>query len=247
MKTKGVLYLIPSTLGHEANIKTIPVQIADIINSVDIILAEKPKKTRAFIKRLKPNRPIQKYNIQKLNVHTNKQTVNEYLDILLKGKSIGVIPDAGCPAVADPGSDLALLAHQNNISVIPLTGPSSILLALMASGLNGQNFAFIGYLPRKSEERKKKIISLSSTVCHTGQTQIMIETPYRNQHVLTSLINNLNQQIHLCIAVDLTTPTENIKTMQVSAWRKVKTLPNIKGKQSVFVIGLGITHSYNLL
>lgn len=236
---KGGLYLIPTPLGDEASIKTIPPQVIEIINQVDVLLSEKAKTTRTFLKRIPLKKPIQEFDIQPLNLHTKKERVEEYANLLQKGKIIGIVSEAGSPGVADPGSRLVRLAHHNNIEVVPLVGPSSILLALMASGLSGQNFAFIGYLPKERQKRIKRIIELEEISSKNNQTQIFMETPYRSHHLFNDLVGNLRPNTDLTVAADLTLPTQFIATRPVSRWRKAKKDVHLKDRHVVFLIYRG--------
>ncbi len=239
---KGILYLIPTLLGPEASANILSRQVIEAIHKVDILLSEKPKTTRAFLKQIPIRRPIQKFDIRLLDIHTSKEEMKEYLGLLRNGKTIGIVSEAGCPGVADPGSSLVRLAHNENIIVMPLSGPCSVLLALMGSGLNGQNFAFIGYLPKKKQRRIKKIIDLEKTSFKNNQTQIFIETPYRSHHLFSDLIENLKPDTDLGLAVDLTFPTQFIATKTVFQWQRIKRKVSLKNRQVVFLI-YASTHS----
>ena len=169
-----------------------------------------------------------------INKFTLDEELNSFLDPIYKGYNIGLISDAGCPGVADPGSDIIKIAHQSNIKVVPLVGPSSILLAIMSSGLNGQNFAFNGYLPIDRVDKKNKIKELEKTSHQKNQSQIFIETPYRNNKMLEDLTKTLSGDTNLCIACDITLSTEYIKTLSINEWKKNKI--NIDKKPAIFII-----------
>lgn len=215
---KGALYLIPSTLGDIGPLEVLPLSIKRTVESIDYYIAENEKAARAFIKRLSPGKSQNKLNIQLINKYTNVMELPSYLNPCMQGHDVGVLSDAGCPGVADPGADVVKMAHEKDIQVVPLVGPSSILLALMASGMNGQGFAFNGYLPIESQERSLEIKKLERRSKELNQTQIFIETPYRNDKLLKALIQTLNKNTLLCVACDLTLATEFVKTQPVSFW-----------------------------
>lgn len=219
---KGSLYLIPTTLGDVGPLEVLPLSIKRAVESIDYYIAENEKSARAFIKKLSPGKSQKKLNIQLINKYTNIMELPSYLNPCFEGYDIGVLSDAGCPGVADPGADVVKIAHEKDISVVPLVGPSSILLALMASGMNGQNFAFNGYLPIESQVKRLEIKTLERRSRDLNQTQIFIETPYRNDKMLESLIQTLNKNTMLCVACDITLPTEFIKTQPVSFWSHYK-------------------------
>ena len=217
-KEKGSIYLIPTTLGDVSPFEVLPLSIKRAVESIDYYIAENEKSARAFIKKIAPNKSQNKLNIQLINKYTNVIELPSYLTPCMDGHDVGVLSDAGCPGVADPGADVVKIAHEKDIIVIPLVGPSSILLALMASGMNGQNFAFNGYLPIESQVRRLEIKKLERRSKDLDQTQIFIETPYRNDKLLESLVQTLNKNTLLCIACDITLPTEFIKTQTISFW-----------------------------
>jgi 16S rRNA (cytidine1402-2'-O)-methyltransferase len=177
---------------------------------------------------------MQELILHPLNQHTAAGEIVGYLNSLLDGKDMGMISEAGCPGIADPGAEVARLAHERNIRVVPLVGPSSILLALMASGFNGQSFCFSGYLPKERPDRIKKIKELERTVMQKDQTQIFIETPYRNMHLLDDLLANCEKTSKLCIACDITLPTEFIRTKRISEWKNQ--LPDLNKKPCIFLL-----------
>jgi 16S rRNA (cytidine1402-2'-O)-methyltransferase len=236
MTEKGTLYLIPTTLGDTAETAdVIPVKINSIINIIDEYIVENEKSARHFLKKIGIKKPLQEIILHPLNQHTKTGEISAYLNSITLGKNIGVISEAGCPGVADPGADVVKLAHERNITVVPLVGPSSILLSLMASGFNGQNFAFNGYLPKERSERIKKIKELERLVTGKNQTQSFIETPYRNMHLLDDILSNCEKQTKLCIACDVTLPTEFIKTKRISDWQNK--LPELNKRPTIFLLG----------
>ena len=233
---QGKLYLIPATLGDEGQINhVLPELVLQVANTIDEFLVEDEKSARRFLKKLGIEKPLQELVLIPLNEHTAFEELNDYFDKAATGKNIGIISEAGCPGVADPGAEAVRLAHQKNIKVIPLVGPSSILLALMASGMNGQHFAFNGYLPKERQERIAKIKELERLVTKYNQTQLFIETPYRNNHLLEDLIATCHPDTALCVACDITLPTEFIITKTIQKWKQHK--PDINKRPAIFVIG----------
>lgn len=246
---QGILYLIPNSLGESDGNPSdplshiIPIDVQAITAKLDYFIAENAKTTRAFLKTVATthplSRPLQEIEIAELNVNTNATVLPVLLAPLLAGRNAGLISEAGVPAVADPGANLVRLAHQHNILVKPLVGPSSLLLAVMASGLNGQSFAFNGYLPIDSAQRIKRIKDLEDRSRKEHQTQLFIETPYRNIALLEALCATCNQNTLLCTATDLTLLSESIKTQTVKKWKSdlaTGTLPNMQKKPTVFLI-----------
>nr|WP_315598061.1 SAM-dependent methyltransferase [uncultured Cupriavidus sp.] len=223
----GTLFLIPNTLGKRDEvdplIDVIPAGVQQIAARLDYLVAENAKTARAFLKKLGETTPlshaIQQIEIRELNVNTKADALAALLDPIATGRDGGLLSEAGVPAVADPGADLVRLAHTRGIRVRPLVGPSSILLAVMGSGLNGQSFAFNGYLPVDADERAKKLRDLEQRSRKAQQTQVWIETPYRNGALLDALRQHCSGNTLLSIAVDLTLPTETIVTLPISAWR----------------------------
>lgn len=235
MNSKGILYLIPTTLGDTAETADVlPVKVNEVINSTDEYIVENEKSARQFLKKMGLKKPLQEIVLYPLNQHTEAHEVSAYLKNLNEGKNIGVISEAGCPGIADPGAEVVRLAHQQHIRVVPLVGPSSILLALMASGFNGQSFTFHGYLPKERPDRIRKIKELERTAGQKKQTQIFIETPYRNMHLLEDVLANCEGSTLLCIACDITLPTEMIQTKTVAAWKKA--LPDLNKRPAIFLI-----------
>jgi len=212
------LYLVPNAI-NDASVDLLPEYIAREIKDVRVFFVEEPKSARRLLKSLDARFPLNECRFLDLNEHTGPKQIQEYAKEL-KSCDCAIISEAGCPCVADPGADLVLLAHQHQIETVPLVGPSSILLALMASGLNGQNFAFNGYLPKDRQERSKKIRILEDRSLKENQTQIFMETPYRNQSILEDILAAASDQTYLCIACDITGPHQTIKTMSIKDWKK---------------------------
>ena len=218
--TKGKLYLIPCTLGESNPFHVLPTQVKTIIDSLDTFVVENSKAARKFIKSIAPEKQQSSLTLFELNKFTEAADLPNFIQPCLEGKTIGLISDAGCPGIADPGADVVSLAHKNDIQVVPLVGPSSILLAMMASGMNGQSFAFNGYLPIDKGERKAELKRLERLSFEHNQTQSFIETPYRNNKLLEVLCNTLSENTEICVACDITLPTELIKTKTVNQWKK---------------------------
>lgn len=244
----GVLYLIPNTLGHteasEFNVLAhiIPETVQNMSASLHYFVAENAKTTRAYLKILDKHhplsKPLQELHIAELNVNTPEHALDDLLEPLLQGHDVGLISEAGVPAVADPGANLVRLAHQRGITVRPLVGPSSLLLALMASGLNGQSFAFHGYLPTDAALRGKRIKELEDRSRKEKQTQLLIETPYRNAAMLEALASNCQASTLICVATDLSLPTEKIQTQTAAEWKsqiKGNKGPDFHKKPTVFL------------
>jgi 16S rRNA (cytidine1402-2'-O)-methyltransferase len=218
---QGTLFLVPVNLSEPFSAEAIlPKDVVAIALRLDFFIAESAKTARAFLKSLGMARPLQDLSIQELNARTGKDELAEMLKPLLAGKDVGLMSEAGAPGVADPGAAVVAWAHQHHVSVMPLVGPSSILLGLMASGLNGQKFAFHGYLPQEKAARVKAIQELERESRQRNMTQIFIETPYRNHVLLADLIATLSPATRLCVACDLTGPTQIIIQQPVAAWRK---------------------------
>lgn len=232
--TPGILYLIPTPLGENDIAWVIPAAVRQCIAGLGHYVVEHPKTARQFLKQVGCALPLQEIKMQVLDEHTPPGELASLLAPLLAGNDMGLLSEAGCPAVADPGAGLVRLAHQKNIRVVPLVGPSSILLALMASGLNGQRFVFHGYLPVENEQRTRKIVELEKESTARDQTQIFIETPYRNQKLLESLLQTCRDSTELCIACDLTLASEQIATRTIKEWRLG--LPDIHKKPVIFLL-----------
>ena len=219
-KKIGKLFLIPNTLGDISPNKVMSLTIRDVIHSTHHFVFEKEKIGRAYIKRWCPKKSQNELVVQTLNKHTSQQELLQMLNPCFSGHNMALITDAGCPGIADPGADLVLLAHHSKVSVHPFVGPSSILLALMGSGLNGQQFAFNGYLPIDKQSCKQAIKNFERISSNNNQTQIFIETPYRNSRCFELLIDFLSANTLLCVACDLSLPTEFIQTKTVAEWKK---------------------------
>jgi len=219
METKGKLYLIPTRLGDNPPLEVLPLSIKKIIEELDDYIVENEKTARRFIKRVVPNKSQSNLRLKILNKYTQDYEFNSFLNPCLNGISMGIISEAGCPAIADPGAAIVSIAHELDIKVVPLVGPSSILLALMSSGMNGQSFAFNGYLPIDKQERKQHIKLLEKRSLELNQSQLFIETPYRNNQMISDLVATLHPNTKVCVACDLTLPTEYIKTKSAKTWK----------------------------
>jgi 16S rRNA (cytidine1402-2'-O)-methyltransferase len=230
----GTLYLVPVTLGESPLAAVIPQDVQQRVRALEYFIAENPKSARAYLKQVGTARPLQELNIGVLNEHTPDAAVAALAAPLLAGHDVGLMSEAGCPGVADPGAKLARYAHQHAIRVVPLVGPSSILLALMASGLNGQSFAFHGYLPVADAERERTLRELEKQSQRLKQTQIFIETPYRNQKLLRSMLGVCANTTLICIAADITLAGEDIRTRTVAAWRKAP--PELDRRPALFLL-----------
>ncbi len=221
MYPNGKLYLIPTTLGDNAPLEVLPISIKRTMEHLRDYIVENEKSARKFIKKVSPRKSQARLHIEVLNKYTDKTQLPAFLSPCLKGADIGLLSEAGCPGIADPGADVVLLAHELNIEVVPLVGPSAILLAMMASGMNGQHFTFNGYLPIENTERRDRIKLIERLSRENGSAQIFIETPYRNDKLLTELVRVLSGQTLLCMACDLTLPTQYIATKKVSEWKEL--------------------------
>lgn len=233
-KEKGKLYLIPTTLGDNEPLEVLPLSVRKAIEQIDYYIVENEKSARRFIKKITPRKSQENLAIHLIDKFTQEQDTQHYLDVCNDGIDVGLLSEAGNPAIADPGSNMVILAHQKNIRVVPLVGPSSILLAMMSSGFNGQNFAFNGYLPIDANDRKHKLKQLEKQSKTENQSQIFIETPYRNDKLFTHLCQVLTPTTHLCIAADITLPTEYIRTFSVKDWKSHK--PNLHKRPAIFII-----------
>ncbi|MDO6490801.1 MULTISPECIES: SAM-dependent methyltransferase [unclassified Cellulophaga] len=217
----GKIYLIPTTLGDNEPLEVLPISIKRTIEQIDYYIVENEKTARRFIKKISSGKSQPSLHIELINKFTDPQTIPSFLNPCFEGKNIGIISEAGCPGIADPGAEVVKIAHQKNIQVVPLVGPSSIFLALMASGLNGQSFAFNGYLPIDNGERKATIKKMERISKDNDQSQIFIETPYRNDKLLAEFLKTLAPHTLLCIATDITLPTEQITTNTIADWKKI--------------------------
>lgn len=231
------LYLIPVTLGDSSIERVIPPYNIEIINSLRYFIVENVRSARRFLKKCNPAIVIDELTFYELNKHTDKNQIAGYLAPLDSGTSVGVISEAGCPAVADPGADVVAIAQRRGHKVVPLVGPSSILMGLMASGFNGQSFAFQGYLPIDAGERTREIKKLETRTYSENQTQIFIETPYRNQKLAEELITQCKPHTQMCIAMNISLDNEYIVTKTMKAWKG--RLPDMHKQLCVFLIHKG--------
>lgn len=232
--TRGKLYLIPTTLGECTIDDVLPQSIKRSIDFIDDYIVENEKTARKFIKTIHPEKIQASLTLHTLNKHTEVSEHLQMIQACLAGKNMGLMSEAGCPGVADPGAVIVKLAHEKEIQVVPLVGPSSILLAMMASGMNGQNFAFVGYLPIDKAEKKAALKNLEKISFDKNQSQIFIETPYRNNKMLEDIIQALQPSTHLCVAADISLPTEFIKTMKAAEWKKSKI--DLHNRPTIFII-----------
>ena len=231
---KGKLYLIPCPLGEVPPLAVLPISVKQSIERIDHYIVEHQKDARRFIKSIVPEKEQSLLKLQEINKFTLEEEIPAMLNPCLEGFDVGVISDAGCPGIADPGARAVQYAHEKGIKVVPLVGPSSILLAMMASGFNGQNFSFNGYLPIEKSERKAELKRLEKLSKDFDQSQLFIETPYRNNQMLQSLIDNLNPHTRICVACDITLPSEYIKTASVDLWKKIKV--DLHKRPTLFII-----------
>jgi 16S rRNA (cytidine1402-2'-O)-methyltransferase len=231
---KGNLYLIPCPMGDVPPLAVLPISVKKAVEKIDYYIVEHEKNARRFIKSIVPEKKQPTLKFQEINKFTRPEEIPAMLNPCLEGFDVGVISDAGCPGIADPGARVVHYAHELGVKVVPLVGPSSILLAMMASGFNGQNFAFNGYLPIDKGERKTELKRLEKLSKDYGQSQLFIETPYRNTQMLQSLKENLNPQTRICVACDITLPSEYIKTAPVSLWKKIKV--DLHKRPTLFII-----------
>lgn len=236
-KPLGKLYLIPSLMGEVAPLEVLPLSVKKVIDMTDHFIVENEKSARAFIKKVLPSKSQDRLRMNVLNKYTEAEEIPGFLDPCLEGHHIGIISEAGAPGIADPGSDVVRLAHSKGIRVVPLVGPSSILMAMMASGLNGQNFAFNGYLPIDKKERARELKNLERLSERTGQSQIFMETPYRNEKMLRDIIDNCKPETLLCIARDISLESEMINTQTVGWWKNNR--PDLEKRPAIFVLTAG--------
>ena len=215
----GKLFLIPTTLGLNEPLEVLPISVKKAVEDIDFFIVENEKSARRFIKKIAPRKSQPSLRLFVLDKYTSEFESKSYIDPCFQGINVGLLSEAGVPAIADPGANIVMLCHLKKVQVVPLVGPSSIILAMMGSGLNGQNFAFNGYLPIDKPERKKKIKELEKFSKQHNQTQIFIETPYRNQKLFTELKSSLTPSTYLSVAVDLTLSTEYINTLTVKEWK----------------------------
>lgn len=231
----GKLYLLPVPLGDDADPKLVlPETVARSIEFIDHYIVENEKTARRFIKAILPTKKQPDLKLSVLNKHTEVSEHNAFIQPCMEGKNVGLMSEAGCPGVADPGAAIVKLAHEKGIQIVPLVGPSSILLAMMASGMNGQSFAFNGYLPIDKSDKKNALKNFEKLSQDKSQSQLFIETPYRNNKLVEDLLAILQPNTHLCIAADITLPTEFIKTKTVAQWKKDK--PDLHNRPAIFII-----------
>ena len=236
MNISPALYLIPVTLGDTSISQVLPDYNHDIIIEIKHFIVENIRSARRFLKKVEKSIDIDELTFYELNRHTDRKIIGEYLKPLEQGQSVGIISEAGCPAIADPGADVVAIAQTRNFKVVPLVGPSSIIMSLMGSGFNGQSFAFNGYLPVDVPGRIKALKKLENKVYNEDQTQIFIETPYRNSKMMETMLQALRPTTKICIAAGITTPQEFIVTKTVEKWKKGP-LPDFEKIPCVFLIG----------
>ena len=229
------LYLIPVTLGETPIEQVLPSYNHEVIMGIRHFIVENIRSARRFLRQTDKSFPIDESTFFEMGKHSDEKLYSSYLQPLREGKPVGVISEAGCPAVADPGADIVKIAQREGLRVVPLVGPSSMSMAVMASGLNGQSFAFNGYLPVEPADRAKRLKALETRAWTEGQTQLFIETPYRNQKMFLSLLSTLRPQTRLCIAAGITTEDEYIRTLHISEWKNMK-LPDLSKVPTIFLI-----------
>lgn len=232
--TKGVLYLIPVPLAENASAKSFTAYLVDTINSIDTYIVENEKTARRFLKEAGLKMPQSALTIHDYGKHKRNDSMVPYFKELMTGKDVGLMSEAGCPGVADPGADIVAEAHKRGIKVVPLVGPNSLLLALMASGFSGQRFTFHGYLPIDRVERVKRIKELEQAAEREKQTQLFIETPFRNNHLYEDILKNTAAQTLLCVATNITGEDEYIRTQSIGQWRQEKI--DLHKKPTIFLI-----------
>ena len=234
--TKGKLYLIPNKLGENSLEMILPMGVMSFVGQLRIFAVENVKFARRLLRQMDASFPIDASIFVELNKRSNEQDINILVKYLLEGKDVGIISDAGCPGIADPGSQLVAAAHKNNLFVVPFVGPSSILLSLMASGFSGQKFSFHGYIPKERKRRIDMIRIMEQSVLKTGATQVFIETPFRNSNLLDDLFGTLNETTFLCVASSISTPQERIRTKSIAEWKRKNF--SIDKVPAIFLLGL---------
>ncbi|HIA11340.1 MAG TPA: SAM-dependent methyltransferase [Flavobacteriales bacterium] len=234
MRKKGVLYLIPALIGDSATDFALPPSTQAVVNDIRFYAVENLRSARRFLSKLKISTPINDLEFAELNKRTPTNEIEEIVAQLTNGNNVGVISEAGCPGVADPGAEIVSLAHEKGIKIVPMVGPCSILLALMASGMNGQNFVFHGYLPKEKHKRIKSIVEVEKQAFDKNQTQIFMEAPYRNMPLLEDVIKHCKESTQLCIATSITSSDEKIVTRSIAHWRR--NIPNINKKPTIFLL-----------
>jgi 16S rRNA (cytidine1402-2'-O)-methyltransferase len=231
----GTLYMVPVTLGDDNLSYVIPADVIKIVQGLEYFVVENEKSARRFLGSVKTNKPVRELNFQLLNEHSAEKDLPALLAPLLAGHHVGMLSEAGCPGVADPGAALAALAHRKGIKVSPLVGPSSILLSLMASGFNGQQFTFLGYLPSDKTARVNKLKDIEKQSQRFNETQIFIETPYRNQHMLEDILASCSANTKLCIARNVSLDAELVVSKTIAEWKKIE-LPDLHKQPTVFLL-----------
>ena len=232
--TPGTLYLIPTVLADDTAAAVIPPQVIACVRGLSYFIVENARTARRYIKAIVPEKVIEELQIVVIDKDSTEAEIKKALAPLQKGLSAGIISEAGCPGVADPGAELARLAHRLHLKVVPLVGPSAILLSLMASGFNGQSFAFLGYLPIEKKERVLALRQLEKEMLQKDQTQIFMETPYRNNQLLQDVVQHLTPSYRLCIAANITGPNELIRTDTIANWKNQ--LPDLHKQPAVFLL-----------
>ncbi|MBR6128280.1 MAG: SAM-dependent methyltransferase [Bacteroidaceae bacterium] len=231
----AALYLIPVTLGETSIEQVLPAYNHEVIMGIRHFIVENIRSARRFLRQTDRTFPIDDTTFFEMGKHSDERAFSQYLQPLREGKPVGVISEAGCPAVADPGADIVGIAQKEGLRVIPLVGPNSMIMAVMSSGLGGQSFAFNGYLPVDTTDRAKKLKMLETRAWTEGQTQLFIETPYRNEKMFQALLAALRPQTRLCIAAGITTQDEYIRTLRISEWKNTK-LPDLSKIPAIFLI-----------
>lgn len=235
MTSYGVLYLIPVTLGDDRPERVLPMDVMHIARSLDTFVVENEKSARRFLGAIKTDKPVRELTLSTLNEHSADKDLPAFLVPLLAGKSVGLMSEAGCPGIADPGAKLVALAHRHRIQVKPLVGPSSILLGLIGSGLDGQRFSFLGYLPAEKSARIQKLKEIEKRSSQANETQLFIETPYRNQHMYEDILANCQPATRLCVATNLTLENEIVRTQTIADWKK-SIAPELHKQPTVFLL-----------
>ncbi len=231
---KGKLYLVPTTLGENNFDEVLPSFNREIVLGLDSFIVEELRTARRFLRAYGYKKDFDEVDFHLLNEHTKSQEITSYLDACKNGENIGLLSEAGVPCIADPGNEVVRMAHEKGVEVIPLVGPTSIIMSLMASGFNGQNFAFIGYLPVKPPERNKKLKQLEQNIFKNNQTQIFIEAPYRNNKLMQAMCENLSSEIMICVACEIATKDQFIQTKSIKDWKKK--LPELHKKNTIFLL-----------
>ncbi|MBR6141649.1 MAG: SAM-dependent methyltransferase [Bacteroidaceae bacterium] len=232
---KSALYLIPVTLGETPIEQVLPAYNHEVIMGIRHFIVEDIRSARRFLRKTDREFPIDDCTFYEMGKHADEKLFSQNLQPLREGKPVGVISEAGCPAVADPGADIVAIAQREGLRVVPLVGPNSMIMAVMSSGLGGQSFAFNGYLPVDPADRAKRLKALETRAWTEGQTQLFIETPYRNQKMFQALLSALRPQTRLCIAAGITTKDEYIRTLRISEWKNTQ-LPDLSKMPAIFLI-----------